>query len=242
MPWRSPRTPSSPATTARCPRSAPPPTSRSTVRFPPSFSGRYLRIGPNPFDDADRPVPLVRRRRHGARRRDRRRRGRVWYRNRWVRTDDIARAMGEEPVQGPMPPLYDTSNTHVIGHAGRILALTEGSMPYELSPTLETLRRTDFGGPLPTGFTAHPKVDPLTGEMLAFSVLVRGAVPHLSRDRRGREARAQRADHDPALGDDARLRGHARQRALLRPAGGVRSRDRCRSRSGGTTITRLESA
>ena len=77
--------------------------------------------------------------------------------------------MGETPREGPTPPMYDTSNTHVISHAGRIFALTEGAMPYELSPALDTLRRTDFGGPLPTGFTAHPKIDPVTGEMLAFS-------------------------------------------------------------------------
>ncbi len=57
----------------------------------------------------------------------------------------------------------------MIGHAGKILGLTEGAMPYELSPTLDTLRRTDFGGPLPTGLTAHPKIDPVTGELHAIS-------------------------------------------------------------------------
>src|SRR5262249_33995781 len=54
-------------------------------------------------------------------------------------------------------------------HAGRILTLTEGAIPYELSPELETVRRYDFGGPLPTGFTAHPKIDPVTGEMHGFA-------------------------------------------------------------------------
>jgi carotenoid cleavage oxygenase len=136
--------------------------------IPTELRGRYLRIGPNPRTVPDGPyhwflgdgmvhgVELG----GGAAR---------WYRNRWVRTDEIATAMGEEPVGGPKPPIYDGSNTHVIGHAGRILTLTEGSMPYELSSKLETLRRVDFGGPLPMGFTAHPKIDPLTGEMLAFS-------------------------------------------------------------------------
>jgi carotenoid cleavage dioxygenase len=136
--------------------------------IPTELRGRYLRIGPNPFATPTGPYHwfvgdgMV----HGVELGGGEARS---YRNRWVRTDDIARAMGEEPVTGPMPPLYDTSNTHVIAHAGRILALTEGSMPYELSPELETLRRTDFGGPLPTGFTAHPKIDPVTGEMVAFS-------------------------------------------------------------------------
>ena len=92
-----------------------------------------------------------------------------WYRNRWVRTDAIAREMGEQPVEGPTPPMYDASNTNVLGHAGRILSLTEGAIPYELSRELDTLRRVDFGGPLPSGLTAHPKIDPVTGEMHAFS-------------------------------------------------------------------------
>jgi carotenoid cleavage oxygenase len=135
---------------------------------PTELRGRYLRIGPNPFADPAGPYHwfmgdgMV----HGV---ELGNGTAAWYRNRWVRTDEIARAMGESTVEGPTPPMYDTSNTHVIGHAGRILALTEGSMPYELSPTLDTLRRTDFGGPLPMGFTAHPKVDPVTGELLAFS-------------------------------------------------------------------------
>jgi carotenoid cleavage oxygenase len=136
-------------------------------RVPAELRGRYLRIGPNPFADPTGPYHwfvgdgMV----HGVELGN----GTARYRNRWVRTDEIARAMGESPVEGPTPPMYDTSNTHVIGHAGRILALTEGAMPYELSPGLDTLRRTDFGGPLPNGFTAHPKVDPVTGELLAFS-------------------------------------------------------------------------
>jgi carotenoid cleavage dioxygenase len=137
-------------------------------QVPADLQGRYLRIGPNPLHMPTGPYHwfvgdgMV----HGVELRD----GRAtWYRNRWIRTDEIARDLGETPVEGPTPPMYDTSNTNVIGHAGRILGLTEGAIPYELSPTLDTLRRTDFGGPLPTGLTAHPKVDPVTGELHAFS-------------------------------------------------------------------------
>ncbi len=136
--------------------------------IPTELRGRYLRIGPNPYVDPVGPYHwftgdgMV----HGV---ELGNGNAAWYRNRYVRTDEIARAMGESPVDGPKPPMYDASNTHVIGHAGRIIAMTEGSMPYELSPTLDTLRRTDFGGPLNHGFTAHPKVDPVTGELLAFS-------------------------------------------------------------------------
>jgi carotenoid cleavage dioxygenase len=86
-----------------------------------------------------------------------------------VRTAPIAAALGEPEPDGPPPPMYDSSNTNVVGHAGRILSLTEGAMPYELSPELDTIGRTAFGGTLPTGFTAHPKVDPVTGELHGFA-------------------------------------------------------------------------
>jgi carotenoid cleavage dioxygenase len=63
------------------------------------------------------------------------------------------------------------ANTSVIWHAGRLLALKEAALPYELDPvTLETRGVFSFDGQLPgRTFTAHPKIDPLTGEMIAFS-------------------------------------------------------------------------
>jgi carotenoid cleavage dioxygenase-like enzyme len=63
------------------------------------------------------------------------------------------------------------ANTSVVWHAGRLLALKEAALPYELDPvTLATRGVFDFGGQLPGHtFTAHPKIDPRTGEMIAFS-------------------------------------------------------------------------
>jgi carotenoid cleavage dioxygenase len=60
------------------------------------------------------------------------------------------------------------ANTHVVGHAGKILALEEGHFPYVLDGELGTTGPTDFGGVLQGSFTAHPKICPVTGEMLAF--------------------------------------------------------------------------
>jgi carotenoid cleavage dioxygenase len=136
--------------------------------LPAELSGRYLRIGPNPFTIPEGPYHwfvgngMV----HGIELRD----GRAnWYRNRWVRTPEIAAAKGEPERGGPAPPMYDSSNTNVLGYAGRTLSFTEGALPYELSRELDTIERTDFGGPLPTGFTAHPKLDPRTGELHGFA-------------------------------------------------------------------------
>ncbi len=43
-----------------------------------------------------------------------------------------------------------------------------GGCPVELTYELETVGRNDFFGTLPGAFTAHPKVDPATGEMHAM--------------------------------------------------------------------------
>ena len=63
------------------------------------------------------------------------------------------------------------ANTAVIWHGGKLLALKEAALPYELDPvTLETRGIYDFGGQLNSRtFTAHPKIDPVTGELIAFA-------------------------------------------------------------------------
>jgi carotenoid cleavage dioxygenase len=55
-------------------------------------------------------------------------------------------------------------------HAGKLFSLKESNLPTTLNPhTLETHGEFDFEGKL-TGktFTAHPKIDTRTGEMIAF--------------------------------------------------------------------------
>ncbi len=140
--------------------------------IPDDLCGRYLRNGPNPVGTPD-PASyhwftgdgMV----HGIRLRD----GRAeWYRNRWVRAEHVARALGEERRPGP-PPHGDMDvgpNTNVIGHAGRTFALVEaGARPFELTDELESIGPTDLGGTLSGGYTAHPKLDPRSGELYAVS-------------------------------------------------------------------------
>ena len=105
---------------------------------------------------------------HGVRLRD----GRAeWYRNRWVRSRLLAEALGETWPAGPVHADMDfAANTHIIAHAGRILATVEaGPLPYELSGELDTLGPCDFGGTLPGGFAAHTKLDRRTGELHAIA-------------------------------------------------------------------------
>ncbi len=135
---------------------------------PEALEGRYLRNGPNPLAPPDPAAyhwftgdGMV----HGVRLRG----GRAeWYRNRFVRSDRVAAALGEPPVAGEAHGGMDTANTNVIGHAGSTFALVEaGARPVELSYELDTIGRSDFGGTLPNGFTAHPKRDPDSGELFA---------------------------------------------------------------------------
>ena len=91
------------------------------------------------------------------------------YRNRWVRTPEVSRALGETPICDPLP-FFDVANTHVIPFRGELLAMTETCMPYRLDLDLETLGREDFGAI--ERFTAHPHVDPVTGELHAVGYAI----------------------------------------------------------------------
>jgi carotenoid cleavage dioxygenase len=97
--------------------------------------------------------------------------GRARYRNRWVLTDELAqeRAAGRRLFNSTFspPPYANLANTSVARHAGRILALYEGGAPYELDREAGTVGRFDYGGKLPGVMSAHPKIDPRTGELLS---------------------------------------------------------------------------
>jgi carotenoid cleavage dioxygenase len=114
--------------------------------------------------------------------------GRVDMRQRWVHTDKfkLESAAGRALFGAYRNPLTDdpevagtyrgTANTNVIAHAGVLLALKEDSPPVAMDPiTLETIGNWDFHGTMksPT-FTAHPKIDPASGEMLAFGYAAKG--------------------------------------------------------------------
>lgn len=143
---------------------------RVTGEIPRELSGRLLRIGPNPIGTTD-PAKyhwftgngMV----HGLRLRD----GRAeWYRNRWVADDGVTAFRNQPKTPGPRHGMgVGVANTNVIGFANRTWAIVEaGGLPVELSDELETKTYSDFDGTLPGSFTAHPKVDPDTGELHAM--------------------------------------------------------------------------
>ncbi|MFK7918093.1 MAG: carotenoid oxygenase family protein [Ilumatobacter sp.] len=136
-----------------------------TGALPPGLNGRFFRNGANPADgvpshwfDGDGML-------HGIRLRN----GKAeWYRNRWVQTKLLAGVPRFDPETFEFDLSVGRANTHVIRHAGRIVALEEGSFPNEISPDLDTVGPYDFDGKLSTPCTAHPHVCPETGEMHFF--------------------------------------------------------------------------
>jgi carotenoid cleavage dioxygenase len=108
--------------------------------------------------------------------------GRAHLRTRYVQTEKLAleRAAGRALFGAYRNPFTDdpavagrdrnTANTSVVWHGGKLLALKEAGRPMEIDPvTLSTVGVHDFGGKLTSqAFTAHPKLDPVTGEMIAF--------------------------------------------------------------------------
>ena len=137
-------------------------------RIPDALDGRYLRNGPNPVAPVDPRLHhwfvgtgMV----HGLRLRG----GKAeWYRNRFVLGDQAAETLGRPPLDGPRDALVGgaSPNTNVIGVAGTTLAIVEaGGHPVELTDELESVRFADFDGTWAGSFSAHPKVDPITGEL-----------------------------------------------------------------------------
>ncbi|MCA9526661.1 MAG: carotenoid oxygenase family protein, partial [Myxococcales bacterium] len=131
--------------------------------LPPALTGTYLRNGSNPRDADSAHWFLGDGMLHGLRLEGGRAR---WYRNRYIRTS----LFDGTAAGGPVPTIRDNaSNVSLVQHAGHVLTLGEVGLPYAVRPTdLSTVGVHDFGGALSTAMTAHPKVDPVTGELVFF--------------------------------------------------------------------------
>lgn len=147
-------------------------------QLPPDLSGMFVRNGPNPqfspighyhWFDGDGML-------HGVQIGN----GQAQYHNRYIRTQgfNIERDAGHaiwtgllEPPQldNPHGPGKNTANTALVWHAGQFLAVWEGGAPHAIKlPSLDTTGIYTYEQKLVSAFTAHPKVDPVTGEMMFF--------------------------------------------------------------------------
>ena len=146
--------------------------------IPRDLNGVFLRNGPNPrykrlgryhWFDGDGMLHAA----HFDR-------GRVTYRNKWVRTDAFRaeEQAGRSLYHGVFDtqkdrrdkPMKDSANTDVIGHAG--VAATSWYLAgdvYRVHPiTLQTLGKADYTRGMHGAFSAHPKVDEHSGELVFF--------------------------------------------------------------------------
>lgn len=139
-----------------------------TGTLPKELNGVYARIGPNPVDVANPATHhwflgagMV----HGVRLRDGKA---LWYRNRWIGTDSVQQRLNRPIAPGPRRGDVDIVNTNIIGHAGHLWALVEGAaLPVALDHEFNTLRHGLFADTASRSFSAHPRLDPETGDLHA---------------------------------------------------------------------------
>ncbi len=152
-----------------------------TGKIPEDISGNFLRVGPNPYYvpddsryhifDGDGMIHGV----HLAK-------GQATYRNRFIDSQGLGEErargswiypglnmIGDYIARGEMPGTKNTGNTAMVFHNNQLYAMMEGGTPYRVTlPELETLGEHNFDGTVTHNFTAHPKVDTKTGEMMTF--------------------------------------------------------------------------
>lgn len=151
-----------------------------TVRgeMPAGLRGALFRIGPNPqFEPRDdhhhwfAGDGMV----HGFYVAD----GKVTYRNRYARTpkwlleNEHGRALfgtfGNPMTTDPLALGNEggVANTNIVWHGGKLMALEEGHHPFEMDRG--ALESKGYVRPYGGRVTAHPKIDPVTGEMVWFA-------------------------------------------------------------------------
>lgn len=150
-----------------------------TGEIPAGLRGALFRIGPNPQYEPRNPEQhhwfggdgMV----HGFYVAD----GKVSYRNRYARTPKwelehehgraLFGAMGNPLTTDPIALGAEggVANTNIVFHAGKLLALEEAHHPFEMD--LKTLESRGYAREFEGKVTAHPKIDPVTGEMIWFA-------------------------------------------------------------------------
>ncbi len=152
--------------------------------IPTDLQGHFLRVGPNPVHvfseeayhtfDGDGMI-------HAIEFRD----GKARYRNRFIENEGfkleqergdwvykgMKSLMDPTPSRIPegAPSSKNLANTAFTYHNNTLYALHEPSQPTIISlPDLDTQGPTDFDGKLTHPFTAHPKIDKKSGEMIAY--------------------------------------------------------------------------
>jgi carotenoid cleavage dioxygenase-like enzyme len=116
-----------------------------------------------------------------------------------VITDAVAKRLGINQSPGPRNTGPDIVASNIVVFGGSILALGDGSLAYELTSDLDTLRRVDLAGQS-RGLSAYPKRDPVTGDLHVLAIAANGAHSHVVVSS-GAFTRTSRPTHVFLLGD-----------------------------------------
>ncbi len=158
-----------------------------TGKIPADLNGAFYRVGPDPqYPLHPETIPFDG---EGHVSMFRIKNGRVDYKSRMVKNE---RWLANDKARKQLFPIYrnpsmddpsvkglsrSTANTHIINHKEYLLSLKEDSPPSAMDLlTLETVVPIyTFDGQLPSKtFTAHPKLDSMTGNMVAFGYEAEG--------------------------------------------------------------------
>ncbi|KAL6355856.1 hypothetical protein LRP88_09439 [Fusarium phalaenopsidis] len=157
---------------------------RGTI--PPAINGTFYRVAQDPFTPPSKDQVAIEG--HGVVSAFRISNGSVDFKMRYIQTE---RYLVERKARKSLFGLYknpwtdhpcvkgvvdSTANTNIVYWAGRLLALRESANPYTVDPdTLQTYEYDPFGKQVDSqAFTAHPKIDPFTEELIVFGYEAKG--------------------------------------------------------------------
>lgn len=158
-------------------------------QIPVELDGALMRIGPNPINvknprnyhwfTGDGML-------HSLRLKD----GEAhWYKNSYIGSASVQEKLHRPQIPGKTRGVADAVNTNVISFAGKIWALVEaGAYPVELNAALESRRHYLFEDDQDMPFTAHPHIDPETGDIhaICYDALSQNKVFYLQIDSKGK--------------------------------------------------------
>lgn len=158
-------------------------------QIPAELDGALMRIGPNPINvknprnyhwfTGDGMLHALRLKDGEAH----------WYKNSYIGSASVQEKLHRPQIPGKTRGVADAVNTNVISFAGKIWALVEaGAYPVELNAALESRRHHLFEDDQDMPFTAHPHIDPETGDIHAvcYDALSQNKAFYLQIDSKGK--------------------------------------------------------
>lgn len=158
-------------------------------KIPQDLNGALMRIGPNPISVqnpgryhwfiGDGMIHALRLQDGQAQ----------WYKSQYVGTNSVNQKLNRALIQGRTRSVSDTVNTNIMAYAGKIWALVEaGAYPIEVDEQLTSKSQQLFETQQDFPFTAHPHIDPATGDIHAvcYDALEQNKVFYLHLDANGK--------------------------------------------------------